>query len=121
MKFRFWLVIAALVLLTGSNTGCVIAAVGAGGAVGYEVAKDDRSVGTKVDDAMITTAVNAKLVRDSEIRAIDINVDTFEGVVTLNGNVPSRSARSRAVDLARSVKGVGRVKSKLAVVKPPSK
>jgi hyperosmotically inducible protein len=87
--------------------------------VGYEVAKDDRSIGTKLDDASITSGIKTKLIKDSEIHAMDINVDTFEGVVTLHGNIPSRSAKTRAVKLARSVKGVTKVRSKLVVVSRP--
>jgi hyperosmotically inducible protein len=115
------LVIAALVLLSASSTGCFWLAVGGAGAVGYQVAKDDRSIGTKIDDASITTGVKSKLIKDSKIDAIDINVDTFEGVVTLHGNIQSRIARTRAMDLARSVKGVSKVKSKLVIVARGSK
>ena len=72
-----------------------------------------------MDDASITSGVKVKLVKDSEVDAIDINVDTYEGVDTLHGNVPSRSTERRAIQLARSVKGVEDVRSKLVIVQPP--
>lgn len=119
MQIKRLIPLALLVGLSLSTSGCFWLAVGGAGAVGYEIGKDDRSVGTKVDDASVTSAVKAKLIRDSEIDALDINVDTYEGVVTLHGNVPSGSAKNRAEGLARSVKGVTDVKSKLVVI-PPS-
>ena len=103
-------------LATLTCAGCFWIAVGGAGVAGYELGKDDRSLGTKVDDASITSGVKVKLVKDSEVDAIDINVDTYEGVVTLHGNVPSRSTERRAIQLARSVKGVEDVRSKLVIV-----
>ena len=118
MRHRPWVTIAVLGFAATICNGCFWLAVGGAGLGGYELAKDDRSIGTKIDDASITTGVKAKFVRDSQIDALDINVDTYEGVVTLHGHVPSRSAESRAVQLARSVKGVKNVRSKLSLVSP---
>lgn len=120
MPDRSWLAIASLALCSTLCAGCFWLAVGGAGVAGYEIAKDDRSLGTKLDDASITTGVKTKLIKDSEIHAADINVDTFEGVVTLHGNVPSGSAKRRAVKLAKSVKGVKSVRSKLVVVSRPA-
>jgi hyperosmotically inducible protein len=117
-RIRSWLAIAALASCSALCTGCFWLAVGGAGAVGYEVAKDDRTIGTKLDDASVTSGVKTKLIKDSEIHAADINVDTFEGVVTLHGNVPSSGAKRRAAKLAKSVKGVKSVRSKLVVVSP---
>lgn len=116
MRHVAWITGALLVGLAALPTGCFWLAVGGAGAVGYEVAKDNRSIGTKVDDASITSSVKTKLIKDSEIEAFDINVDTFQGVVTLHGNVSDRRAQSRAIALASSVKGVKSVTSKLVVV-----
>lgn len=120
MRHRLWIHAALLLGLGAAPSGCFWLAVGGAGAVGYEVAKDDRSIGTKVDDASITSGIKTKFIKDSEIHAFDINVDTYQGVVTLYGNVPSGNAQSRAVALARSVKGVKGVQSKLVVVPPAS-
>ena len=121
MGIRPWVTIGALLFTATIGSGCFWLAVGGAGVAGYEVGKDDRSIGTKVDDASITSGVKAKFIKDAEIDALDINVDTYEGVVTLHGNVPSRSARDRAMQLARSVKGVKDVRSRLAIVPPSSK
>ncbi len=104
-----------LTLLLPSG-GCVVVALGAGAGVGYEVAKDDRTIGTKLTDAAITTAVKSELIADSTIPARDINVDTYEGVVSLYGKVPSAAAQSRAATLAERVDGVITVESHPVVV-----
>src|SRR5438105_12831270 len=42
-------------------------------------------------DAGITTAVKAKMAADSQVKASEINVDTHNRVVTLNGTVGSQT------------------------------
>ena len=68
-----------------------------------------RTPGTQVDDAAITAAVKAKLAADMEINPFNIDVDTNEGVVTLQGRVDKEEARSKAEQLARETDGVSRV------------
>lgn len=68
-----------------------------------------------VDDASITASVNASLAKDPDLSAIRINVDTKGGVVTLQGPAPSATARDRATDIARNVKGVSSVNNQLTV------
>ena len=76
--------------------------------------KTDSAVQT-VDDAAITATIKAKLVADDELKAIDINVDTKGGVVTLTGAAPSPAAVDRATTIAKSVDGVANVTNQLTV------
>jgi hyperosmotically inducible periplasmic protein len=69
----------------------------------------------KADDASITTKVNAALAADKDLSATKIDVDTKNGVVTLTGPAPSASAKDRATDIAKNVKGVSSVNNKLSV------
>ena len=55
-----------------------------------------------MDDAGITTKVNAGLAQDPDLSAIKIDVDTRAGVVTLNGPVKSEQARDRASQIAQA-------------------
>lgn len=103
--------VAALV----HNSACVPLAVGGAGAGGYYVGKDDRPVGTMAEDAAITTKVNAAFVGDKLVSAATIDVDTYEGVVTLTGTVDNARAAERAIALTRKVEGVRRVISRLKV------
>lgn len=68
-----------------------------------------KTPGTQVDDAAITAAVKAKLAADGDINPFNIDVDTNEGVVTLQGRVEKEAARSKAEEIARETDGVKRV------------
>jgi hyperosmotically inducible protein len=95
--------------------GCAAAVVGGAAAGGYYVGKDERSVGEISSDATITSTINTRYVQDKQVSALAINVDTYRGVVTLYGKVPSQTVAQRAVEIARNVKGVKQVVSKLTV------
>jgi len=68
-----------------------------------------KSAGTQVDDAAITAKVKAKLAADGDVNPFNIDVDTNEGVVTLQGRVAKDEARTKAEQLARDTDGVSRV------------
>jgi hyperosmotically inducible protein len=67
-------------------------------------------------DMWITSATKMRLLADSRTPALDINVDTRAGVVTLFGIVPSQKAKAAAAADARQVSGVTRVVNDLQVV-----
>jgi osmotically-inducible protein OsmY len=66
-------------------------------------------------DAGITTAVKSKMATDDTVKASEINVDTHNHVVTLNGTVGSQTEKERAVMIARNTKGVTGVVDDLTV------
>lgn len=76
---------------------------------------DDVTVGQAIDDATITAQVKAALIGDDELSALDINVDTNDGVVTLNGQVASPAHVARATDVADDVGGVRSIDNRLTV------
>ena len=78
-----------------------------------------RSTGGVISDLWITSATKVRLAADSRTPATEINVDTYDGVVTLFGMVPSQESRSAAQEIARSVSGVQRVENKIEVVPSP--
>lgn len=102
-------------LAAASTSGCVALLVGGAAGGGYYVGKDQRSVGQISDDAAVTARINARYARDPGIKGRDIDVDTYEGVVTLHGTVPTAQGRDRAVAIAKATKGVKQVVSKLIV------
>lgn len=77
--------------------------------------KNIESTGEYFDDSIITTKVKASIVGDPKLKAFQIGVETFKGVVQLSGFVNSNEAATRAVDLARRVKGVKQVNNSLIV------
>ena len=66
------------------------------------------------EEAAITAKVKADLVKDPELSALAINVDTTGSVVTLNGTAPSASAAERAQKIAIATQGVTEVRNNLA-------
>ena len=60
-------------------------------------------------------ACEGEAFNDTEVRATGIDVTTANGVVTMTGQVGSKAAEARAVELAHQVSGVKDVVSKLEV------
>jgi osmotically-inducible protein OsmY len=71
--------------------------------------------GEYIDDSLITGKVKAALVADPELKATEINVETFKGTVQLSGFVSSPDHIPKAVQLARNIEGVKSVKNDMAV------
>ncbi|MEO8342946.1 MAG: BON domain-containing protein [Gallionella sp.] len=68
------------------------------------------STGEFVDDSVITTKVKAAIIKESTLKATEIKVETFKGVVQLSGFVSSQAEMNKAVEVARNVDGVESVK-----------
>ena len=69
----------------------------------------------QVQDADISSAIKLKFSEDGLISGSNINVDTTNGSVTLNGRVSNQEKADRALQIGRSVEGVKRVQSNLIV------
>ena len=67
-------------------------------------------------DAKITTVITTRFLFDSEVGGTDIDVDTDNGVVTLNGSVESEAEKQLAVKIAKNAEDVRDVVDKLAIV-----
>jgi hyperosmotically inducible periplasmic protein len=113
MKRSTPLAIALLLACGTLVSGCVAVAVGGAAVGGYYLGKDDRSVDVIAKDTAITGEVKSKLIAEPGINSGQINVDTYEGVVTLRGEVGNQSQGAKAEQLARSVSGVKAVKTEL--------
>jgi len=75
----------------------------------------DRSIGEKMDDAKITTAVKSKLAADRVKNLVDVSVETNDGTVRLTGKVPTAEDKFEAERVARRTTGVREVKNELRV------
>jgi hyperosmotically inducible protein len=75
----------------------------------------DRSAGQTVDDAAVTAKVKAALLAESGVDGTKINVDTFNGRVTLKGEVPSQAQIDKAAQVARGISGVKEVDNRLTM------
>jgi osmotically-inducible protein OsmY len=82
---------------------------------GDKMSSATQSAGAKVDDAAITTKVKTALMAEPGLRSLEINVDTHDNVVTLNGTVDSQEKKQRAMQIAQGVDGVKSVSDNLVV------
>jgi osmotically-inducible protein OsmY len=71
--------------------------------------------GAYVDDTVITTKVKAAIFNEPSLKSMEINVETFKGVVQLSGFVSTRANIDRAAQVARGVEGVVSVKNDMRV------
>lgn len=71
--------------------------------------------GEYLSDSWITTKLKGALVGSTLVRATEVNVETFKGVVQLSGFVTSQSAMDQAVLVARSIEGVKSVENDMHI------
>jgi hyperosmotically inducible periplasmic protein len=74
-----------------------------------------RTAGQNIDDATITASVKSRLIADRAANLTRVDVDTTNGIVSLNGVVESDQQKARAEQLARQVNGVRSVVNNLQV------
>ncbi|MBB3183503.1 osmotically-inducible protein OsmY [Halomonas fontilapidosi] len=76
----------------------------------------ERTFGTQVEDESIETKVSHNLGRtDARLGDARINVDSFNGVVLLTGQVPSDELKMKATEVAERVRNVREVHNELAI------
>jgi len=68
---------------------------------------------TAIGDAAITGSVKTAMIAEPGLKAMQIDVDTKNGVVTLTGAVDSAADKARAVQIAQGVTGVTSVIDRL--------
>jgi len=74
-----------------------------------------QATGEYIDDSVITAKIKTALIKDDNVKAREINVVTFKGVVQLSGFVDSAAAKAKAVKLASEVAGVKSVKDDMRI------
>lgn len=87
----------------------VVTAMGCAGSATQE------STGEYITDTWITTKVKATLAEDPNVKATEVNVETFKGTVQLSGFVSSQNAMNQAVRLTRGIKGVTGVRNDMRI------
>jgi hyperosmotically inducible protein len=75
------------------------------------------TVGSNVDDGIITAKVKSALLADPNIKSFDIAVVTRKGEIQLSGFVDSQTQIEHATQLARAVDGVKSVANEMSVKK----
>lgn len=80
-----------------------------------------RSTGKYIDDKVVSAKVKTALLQDPEVKALQVKVETYNGVVQLSGFVDKPEQIHRAAEVAKGVEGVKSVKNDLALRSPPSR
>jgi osmotically-inducible protein OsmY len=86
-----------------------------GAAIGEKVATSAAQAEQALGDAALTAKIKSKMALDDTVKALSIDVDTSDGVVTVSGTVSSQLERSRAVQLAQETVGVKTVYDHLII------
>jgi len=73
---------------------------------------------SETGDAWITTKVKSEFTTTKGISSTDISVTTTNGVVTLTGTATSKHEKTKAVNVAKKVKGVKSVDATGLTVTP---
>ncbi len=82
-------------------------------AMGCGSTQKQEGTGEYFDDTVITTKVKAAILNEPTLKSVEINVETFKGIVQLSGFVSSSSSINKAVEVARGVAGVKSVKNNM--------
>ena len=73
------------------------------------------TVGTEIDDTVVTAKVKSALLADSEVKSFDFKVETRKGAVQLSGFVDNQAQIDRAIAATRAVEGVKDVENAITL------
>jgi hyperosmotically inducible protein len=110
MNIKNRLIVLTIILIGGLS----IAGCGKSGDKGPQT-ETKTTVGTEIDDTVITTKVKSALLKDTGLESLDIKVETRKGVVQLSGFVDSQNQMDRAMAVAQGVDGVSNVDNKIRI------
>ena len=84
-------------------------------ALGCAGSATQESTGEYVTDTWITTKVKASLAESPQVKATEVNVETFKGAVQLSGFVSSSAAMTEALRITGGIKGVTSVRNDMRI------
>jgi hyperosmotically inducible protein len=73
------------------------------------------TVGTQIDDSIVTASVKSALLADPDVKAFDFKVETRKGEVQLSGFVDKQTQIDLAVAVTRAVTGVKSVQNNVSL------
>lgn len=103
ISIRLIKVIIVMAIVVPALNGCTV----------YNAARDERSVGTFIDDKKIAGKIKYALIRDEKVKGLDISVQVYEGRAYLVGVVENDTQKSRAVKIAKETDEVRSVSTYL--------
>ena len=73
------------------------------------------TVGTQIDDTVVTAKVKSALLGDPDIKSFDLKVETRKGAVQLSGFVDNQTQIARALATTGGVEGVKSIENNIAL------
>lgn len=112
--FNFIILVLAILIMPGCGSK------NTGSPVYYQSGTEyrSRSPVSFVSDTVLMTRIKSKFMSDDMVDDDDIHVKVRHGVVYLDGWVADTYQRRIALDLVKSIDGVGRVVSRLQLTNP---
>jgi hyperosmotically inducible periplasmic protein len=84
-------------------------------ATGCVATRTQQAPGEVIDDRVVTVRVKSALIENPTTKAGQIDVETFRGIVQLNGFVDTAESKTDATSVARKVEGVHEVRNNLRI------
>lgn len=78
------------------------------------------TVGTDIDDSVVTSGVKSALLADADIKSLDFKVQTRKGEVLLSGFVDNQAQLDRATAATRAVAGVKSIQNNVILKTAPA-
>jgi hyperosmotically inducible periplasmic protein len=72
------------------------------------------TAGNLAGDSATTAKVKSAMLADPDVKGLQVNVDTMNGVVTLSGTVDTKAQADKAVQIATTTEGVKSVNNNLS-------
>lgn len=73
------------------------------------------TVGTEIDDSVVTTRVKSAMLADPDVKSFEIKVETRKGQVQLSGFVDTQARIDSAIAIAAKVEGVKGVENGMSL------
>ena len=102
-------------MTTLKRFSAVLAAIAIATTLGCASTSKSEGTGEYVDDTVITAKVKTAILAEPGLKSMEINVETFKGIVQLSGFVGQASDQQVAVRTAQNVRGVKSVKNDMRV------
>ena len=73
------------------------------------------TVGTEIDDSIVTAKIKSKFLADPDIKGFDLKVETRKGDVHLSGFVDNQAQIDRVIMITHSIEGVKNVNNQMSL------
>jgi hyperosmotically inducible periplasmic protein len=121
-SFNYALGISIIFLLTGCDK--LSSTETAGDKLDHATEKVDgalKKTGEVLSDTAITAKVKAAIMAEPDLKTLQMNVDTNDGIVKISGIVDSKEQSKRVSEIASSLSGIKDVHNDLSIKSPPQK